>query len=75
MRNEDHVVGVYGPERRQTITHNGEKGDQNAVNDVNDVDLPTANIDPTDQEEDPGQTEQGDQSCVQSDKESKCCFR
>lgn len=46
MRHEDHMVGINGPERSQTITHDGEKCDQNVVDDVNDVKLPSADIDP-----------------------------
>ena len=72
MRNEDHVVGVYGPEGCQAITHDGEKGNQDAVDNMDDINLPTADVYPADQEEDPGQTKQGDQSCVQGDKKPEC---
>lgn len=47
MRDEGHMVGINGPEGSQTITHDGEKCDQNVVDDVNDVKLPSADIDPT----------------------------
>lgn len=46
MRDEGHMVGINGPEGRQTITHDGEKSDQNVVDDVNDVKLLSADIDP-----------------------------
>jgi hypothetical protein len=39
---------------------------------VDDVDLFSANVDPTDEEENPSQTEEGDECGVESDKETQC---
>lgn len=72
VRDIDHVVGVYSAERCQTITDDGEKSDHDAVDDVNDVDLLAANIDPPDQEQHPGQTKDGNQKGVQCNQEAKC---
>ena len=71
VRNVDHVVGIYCPERRETVTQDGEQGDQNAVDDVNDVNLATADVDPADEEQNPCETEQGDEGCVQGDQEAE----
>lgn len=57
---EDHMVGVDSSERGQAVANNGEEGNENTVDDVNDVELSAADIDPTDQEKHPGQTEEGD---------------
>lgn len=46
----DHVIRVDGTEWSETISYDGEQGDQHTVDDVNDIDLPTANIDPADEE-------------------------
>lgn len=43
---KDHVVGVDGTERGQSVTHDGEQGDQNIVNDVDYIELSSTNIDP-----------------------------
>lgn len=69
----NHVVGVYGTEGCETISHNSEKGNKDTVNDVDDVDLLATDIDPADEEKHPGQTEQGDEGRVESDKEAKSC--
>jgi len=54
------MVGVDSSERGQAVANNGEEGNENTVDDVNDVELSAADIDPTDQEKHPGQTEEGD---------------
>ena len=69
----NHVVGVYGTERCETIPHNSEKGNKDTVNDVHYVDLLAPNIDPADEEKHPGQTKQCDEGRVESDKEAKSC--
>lgn len=46
MRDIDHVVGVYSSERRQTVTHDGKERHQDVINDVDNVKLFAANIDP-----------------------------
>ena len=53
----DHVVGVYGAERSETISDDCEEGNQNAVDDVDDINLLSTDIDPANQEQHPGQTE------------------
>lgn len=66
-----HMVRVDSSERSQAITNNGEESDQDVVDDVDDVRLATSDIDPSDQEENPSETEQGDQGCIYSDKQTK----
>lgn len=44
--NVDHVVRVDGPERSQTITHDGKQSNQNVVDDIDDVELFSADVDP-----------------------------
>lgn len=71
MGNEDHVVGIYSPKRSETITDNGKERYQDVVDDVDHVILLRTNRDPTDEEEDPSKTEQGDQSSVERNEESE----
>ncbi|KAH0356660.1 hypothetical protein KCU81_g627, partial [Aureobasidium melanogenum] len=53
------------------VNHVGEKGDQDIVDDVDNVGLSTSDIDPADEEENPGKSEQGHQSGIYSDEETK----
>lgn len=69
----DHVVGIYGTEGCESISYNGEESNKDTVNDVDDVDLLSTDIDPADKEEHPGQTKKGNEGSVESDKEPKCC--
>lgn len=57
----DHVICIYCAEGRKPVTDNGEEGDEDTVDDVDDVNLATADIDPADEEENPCETEKGDQ--------------
>lgn len=69
----DHVVGVHGAERCETISDDGKEGDQNAVDDVDNINLLSADIDPADQEQHPCKAEQSDEGCVERDEEAQCC--
>ena len=69
----DHVVRVYGTEGCESISYNGEESNKDTVNDVDDVDLLSTDIDPADKEEHPGQTKKGNECRVEGDKEPKCC--
>lgn len=40
------MVGVYGAEGDEAVAHDGEEGDEDVVNDVNYVELFTADVDP-----------------------------
>ena len=68
--NVDHVVCVDGSERSETVSNDGEKGDQNTVDNVNDVDLLTSDINPTDEEKHPCKTEEGDECGIKRDQEA-----
>jgi hypothetical protein len=52
-----HVVGIDGSERSETITHDGEQGDQDTVDDVHNIDLLAADIDPADEKQNPREAE------------------
>ena len=69
----DHVVGINGTERCETISYDSEESNQDTVNNVDNVDLLSADIDPADEEEHPSQTEQSDEGCVEGDKEAESC--
>ena len=47
MSDEDHVVGIPRPEGCETVAHDGEEGDENVVNYVDDIELFSADVDPT----------------------------
>jgi hypothetical protein len=68
----DHVIRVDGTEWGETVSDNGKQGDQHAVDDVNNIDLPTANVDPADEEQYPGKTEEGDERGIECDGEAQC---
>ena len=46
MHNEDCVVGVPNTERSETITHDGEEGNENVVDDIDNVELARAKVNP-----------------------------
>ena len=56
----DHVVGVYGSERGEAVANDSEEGDEDAVDDMHDVNLATTNVDPADKEKDPSEAEECD---------------
>lgn len=56
MCDEDHMIGVDGAERGKAIANDTKEGDEYAVDNVDNVDLATTDVDPTDQEEHPSQT-------------------
>ncbi|KAI6763964.1 hypothetical protein HG530_007753 [Fusarium avenaceum] len=68
---EKHVVCVDSTERRQTITHDGKERNKNTVNDVNGVKLLVADVDPADEEKNPGQTEECDEGGVERNEETQ----
>jgi hypothetical protein len=65
------VVCIDSAEGRETITHDGEESDKDTVNDVNQVRLLVAYVDPTDKEKNPRQTEQGDEGGVEGNEETQ----
>lgn len=65
------MVCIYSAEGRETITHDGEEGDKNTVDDVDEIRLFVAYVDPADEEENPGQTEEGDEGGVECDEETQ----
>lgn len=69
MGDVDHMVGIHNPERSEAITNDGEEGDQDVIDDIDHVVLLRANGNPADKEQNPGQTEQGDQGSVKRDEE------
>lgn len=71
MRHVDHVVGVDGSEGCEAVADNGEQGDQHVVDDVDGIELLLANIDPADEEEHPGEAEEGDEGGVQRDEKAQ----
>lgn len=46
VSDENHVVRIDGTERGQSISHNCEQGDEDVVNDVDNIELSSSNIDP-----------------------------
>ena len=46
MHDEDRVVGVPDAERSEPVAHDREEGNENVVDDIDDVELPGAEIDP-----------------------------
>jgi hypothetical protein len=44
---EDHVIGVDCSEGREAVANHREQGDQDVIDDVDDVELSTSNVDPT----------------------------
>lgn len=73
MSNINHVVGINGSEGCEAVTDHSKESNQNTVNDVNNVDLLSPNIDPADQEQDPCKSEEGNESGIECDKEAKSC--
>ena len=65
------MVCVYRSERSKTITNNSEQSNKDIVNDVDDVQLLVADVDPADKEKNPGKTEQGDQSSIEGNGETQ----
>lgn len=47
MGYKDHVISIYRSKRCQTVTHDGEKGNEDVVDNIDDIELPSTNIDPT----------------------------
>ena len=74
VRYVDHVVCVNCSEGCETVADYGEKGDEDGVDYVDDVDFATAaNVDPADEEEDPGEAKERDEGCVEGYKEAESC--
>jgi 2,3-bisphosphoglycerate-independent phosphoglycerate mutase len=73
MSNKNHVVGINRSEGSKTVSDNAKESYQNAVDDVDDIDLLSTNVDPTDQEKHPCKAEEGDKRGIESDEEAKCC--
>lgn len=69
----DHVICIYGAERSEAVSDNGEEGNEDTVDDVNNINLLSPDIDPTDQKQHPREPEQGYESGIESDEETKCC--
>lgn len=46
MHDEDCVVGIPDTERSEAVTHDGEEGNENIVNDIDNVKLAGAEVDP-----------------------------
>lgn len=59
-----HVVGVHEPPGYHAIAHDGEKGHKYVIDDVNNVELLFADVDPPDEEQNPSKAEQGDEGGV-----------
>lgn len=66
-----HVVRIDGAEGGQAVAHDGEQGHQHAVDDVDGVDLLVAHVDPADEEQHPGQAEEGDERGVERHEEAQ----
>ena len=73
MRDKDHVIGVDHAERSHAITDDGEESDKDVIDNVYNVRLFAADIDPANQEEDPGKAEEGDEHRVECYEETDCC--
>lgn len=58
MSDKDHMVCVNNTEGDESITHDCEESDEDIVDYINDIVLPTADIDPTDEEKYPCKTEE-----------------
>lgn len=71
MYDKGHVVRVNGPKGGQAVAHDGEESHQHAVDDVDRVHLLVAHVDPADEEQHPGQAEQGDERGVEGDEEAQ----
>jgi len=46
MGDEDHVVRVHSAEGGETIANDGKEGDEDGIDDVDDVNLFAADVDP-----------------------------
>ena len=64
MGDIDHVVRVYDAEGYQTVANDGEEGNENIIDYVDDVVFATADVDPSDQEKNPCETEEGNERGV-----------
>lgn len=53
MSNKNHMVCVDDAEGNQSVSHDCEEGNEDIVDDINDIIFSTADIDPTDQEKHP----------------------
>ena len=65
MHNVDHVVGIDGAKRCHTDPDDAEEGSEDLIANLDEVCLSTANTNPSDEEEHPGSTPEGDQKCVE----------
>ena len=54
MGYKDHVVCVFGAEGRHAVADDGEQGYQDVVDGIDGLELLLANVDPADQEQNPG---------------------
>jgi hypothetical protein len=72
VRNVNHMVCVDCSEGSEAITNDGEESHQYAVDDVDNVNLLSANVDPTDEEEHPSKTKERDECGIECDQEAKC---
>ena len=71
MSDKNHVVGVDGSKRGHAITHDGEESHQHVVDNIDDIELLRADVDPTNEKEHPGETEEGDEGGVKSNQKPK----
>lgn len=65
------MVSIDSSEGGETIAHNSKEGYKDAINDMDSIDLFFADIDPADEEKDPGETEESNQSSIKRHKEAK----
>jgi hypothetical protein len=71
MSHKHHMVRINGTERGETVAHNAEQGDQGIVDDVDRIKLPITNINPPNQEQNPGKAEEGDECGIKGDEKAQ----
>lgn len=71
MCDKNHVVGIDGAERRQTVSNDGEQSDKGVVDDIDDIQLLLADFNPSDEKQYPRESEEGDEGAVKSDEKTK----
>lgn len=70
----DHVIGIHSTEGSQAVTDDGEQSYQDTVDYMDNIDLPSANIDPANEEKYPGKAENRNECCIKGYQEAKCCY-
>ena len=63
-RNVGHVVSIHEPPGYHAVADDREKGHKYVIDDINNVELFLADVDPSDEEQNPGKAEQGDKGGV-----------